>query len=96
MSASLEGGRLTRVAQRCWPRAELGHPGLPIILTAVFSRGGSSSHGKSRIRVRVVGIFLVGGISGLGVEYLLIGLGCFYLRVRCQVVFGVEVFQVAS
>ena len=30
MSASLEGGRLTRVAHRCWSRAELGHLGLPI------------------------------------------------------------------
>ena len=25
-----ESGRLTRVLQRCWHRAELGHPGLPI------------------------------------------------------------------
>ena len=32
MSATLEGDRLTQVAQRCRPRAELGHPGLPIIL----------------------------------------------------------------
>ena len=39
-----EGGRLTRVRQRCWPRLELGHPGLPIILQ--YSRGGSSSHGN--------------------------------------------------
>ena len=115
MSASLEGGRLTltRVAQRCWSRAEVGHPGLSIILQ--YSRGGSSSHGKFRARVRVVGIFLLGGIgrvsirylgyiSGLRVsscgqvyrvwliEYLLIGLGFFYLRVRFQMVFGVEIF----
>ena len=27
-----EGGRLTRVTQRCWPRAEFGHPGLSIVL----------------------------------------------------------------
>ena len=36
-----EGGRLTRVTQRCWLRAELGHLGLPVILQ--YSRGGTSS-----------------------------------------------------
>ena len=29
------------MAWRCWPRAELGHPGLPMILQ--YSRGGTSS-----------------------------------------------------
>ena len=29
------------MTQRCWPRAELSHPGLPIILQ--HSRGGTSS-----------------------------------------------------
>ena len=42
VSASLEGGRLTRVVQRCWPRAEPGQPGHPVILQ--HSRGVDRRH----------------------------------------------------
>ena len=44
---------------------------------------------------RVFGFF-GSGVSGLRVEYLLLGLGYFYLLVRCQAVFGVGIFQVES
>ena len=40
------------MTQRCWPRAELGHPGLSIILQ--YSRGGTSSQFRGSVEDWIV------------------------------------------